>query len=81
MPCRPCLAVAPEGSLADVTGAPGPAEAAESVALMPQNLDKTETALRDACLAAGVQYSKLHVIRTPSWGSRLDVLIASSLNQ
>ena len=56
MPCRPCLAVAPEGSLAGETGAPGPAEAAESDALLPQNLDKTETSLRDACLAAGVHY-------------------------
>ena len=56
MPRRPCLAVAPEGSLAGETGAPGPAEAAESDVLMPQNLDRTETALRDACMAAGVQY-------------------------
>ena len=56
MPRRPCLAVAPEGSLAGETGAPGPADAAESDALMPQNLDRTETALRAECLAAGVQY-------------------------
>ena len=56
MPRRPCLAVAPEGSLADETGAPGPAEAAERVSLMPLKLDRTETALRAECLAAGVQY-------------------------
>ena len=54
MPRRPCLAVAPEGSLADETGAPGPAEAAESVALTALKLDRTETALRAECLAAGV---------------------------